>query len=396
MVYGDIFKKPYMIDPSVISDERKVSFHATKNQDFYAFFQRYLSNLNIRIYSKNGVDFIKFEEPVKIAPVIKTDMFVYHPKYRSVQYLGDILNSLKEKGFGVTSGVGEGNAAVGSAVPDSASERLSRSGDRLVYQGTPSNLVQIKKILEAIDVPSDIVEITGYLYEVTTDQHNGSGMQLAAKLLSGKIGVTLGKTSGYSNYISLNTGNIDALYELFATDSRFSVVSAPRLTVDSGEKANFTVGSDVPVVGQTVINGQNILQGVEYQSSGVIFTVKPTVYSERIQLEFTNELSNFAATTTGVTESPTKYRRTISTNVSISDGAVLVVGGLAQNKITKNTTGLNFLPRLFSQDSDGQERTDLIALIQVKTAHSVKSVTSGATASDRRDALNGNPFSKEE
>nr|WP_227657297.1 hypothetical protein [Citrobacter koseri] len=79
---------------------------------------------------------------------------------------------------------------------------------------------------------------------------NGSGLALAAKLLSGKLNIQIGTSGGFDNFIRVNTGSLDALYELFRTDSRFHVVSSPRLRVKDGASATFSVGNEVPVLGQ--------------------------------------------------------------------------------------------------------------------------------------------------
>nr|WP_265332039.1 hypothetical protein [Citrobacter koseri] len=72
----------------------------------------------------------------------------------------------------------------------------------------------------------------------------------------------------------MNTGSLDALYELFRTDSRFHVVSSPRLRVKDGASATFSVGNEVPVLGQVSYADNRPIQSIEYRSSGVILDVK--------------------------------------------------------------------------------------------------------------------------
>ncbi len=99
-----------------------------------------------------------------------------------------------------------------------------------------------------------------------------------AKLLSGKLGINIGVKQNYENFITVNTGNLDAMIELFRTDSRFHVVSSPTLRVKSGSKGNFSVGSDVPVLGAVTYDRDGrAVQSIEYRSSGVIFDIQPTL-----------------------------------------------------------------------------------------------------------------------
>lgn len=365
LVYSDILKKPFMLDPAIVEKSQKVTFYFTKNQDFEKTFNSYLTNLGYEIKTKSGVDYIRVAPERKSSPP-KSYVYVYHPFHRTVSYLSDIISSSFQSNFSTVTSIGDGSLTPGSVTPNSAGQMLSRTGDRLVFNGTRDRIEELKKLLLEIDVPSESVEITGYLYEVATNKKNGSGMQLAAKLLSSKFKVGMGTTRGYSNFISISSGSVDALYELFSTDSRFTVVSAPRLTVDSGEKASFAVGDDVPVLNTTTITDGTVQQGVTYQSAGVLFNVSPEVISSKIRLNFTQELSSFVETTTGVNDSPTKTKRTIQSVVTVDNGAIIVVGGLASRKKSDNKTGLSFLPDLFAQSSDSDEHTDLIAVIQVR------------------------------
>ena len=90
----------------------------------------------------------------------------------------------------------------------------------------------------------------------------------------------------------------------------------------------------------------------------------PTVW--RFRGPVYQELSSFVETTTGVNDSPTKTKRTIQSVVTVDNGSIIVVGGLASRKKSDNKTGLSFLPDIFAQNSDSDEHTDLIAVIQVR------------------------------
>ncbi len=70
---------------------------------------------------------------------------------------------------------------------------------------------------------------------------------------------------------------------------------------------------------------------------------------------------------TGVNQSPTLIKRDIVTDVSVKNGDVIVLGGLAENKITEGETGFSFLPKGFlTGKSKNDTRTDIVILLQVK------------------------------
>ncbi|WP_334054532.1 type II secretion system protein GspD, partial [Pasteurella multocida] len=316
MIYDEVLEKPYMLDPQLVDDKRLISFKVTKAQDFNAFLQRYFSNMNIKIHSKNGVDYIQYVEPK-----ITKQSFVYNPIHRDVTYLSEFLQS---------------------------DGQVFASGDKLVFYGTSSEITRAKSVLKSVDTVSKEVVVTGYVFEVQTTEKEGSGINLLAKLLSGKLGINIGIKQNFENFITVNAGNLDAMIELFRTDSRFHVVSSPTLRVKSGSRGNFSVGSDVPILGSVKYDKDGrAVQSIEYRSSGVIFEIVPTVKNGAIDLKIQQQLSNFVKTDTGVNNSPTLIKRDLVTDVTVKSGDVVVLGGLAQNKLTEGETGFSFLPKGF-------------------------------------------------
>ncbi|HDR1174459.1 TPA: type II secretion system protein GspD [Pasteurella multocida] len=336
MIYDEVLEKPYMLDPQLVDDKRLISFKVTKEQDFSAFLQRYFSNINIKIHTKNGVDYIQYVEPK-----VTKQSFVYNPIHRDVTYLSEFLQS---------------------------DGQVFASGDKLVFYGTSSEIARAKSVLKSVDTVSKEVVVTGYVFEVQTTEKEGSGINLLAKLLSGKLGINIGIKQNFENFITVNAGNLDAMIELFRTDSRFHVVSSPTLRVKSGSRGNFSVGSDVPILGSVKYDKDGrAVQSIEYRSSGVIFEIVPTVKNGAIDLKIQQQLSNFVKTDTGVNNSPTLIKRDLVTDVTVKSGDVVVLGGLAQNKLTEGETGFSFLPKGFlTGKSKSDEKTDIIVLLQVK------------------------------
>ncbi|MCM2215386.1 type II secretion system protein GspD, partial [Klebsiella pneumoniae] len=172
---------------------------------------------------------------------------------------------------------------------------------------------------------------------------------------------------GFDNFIRVNTGSLDALYELFRTDSRFHVVSSPRLRVKDGASATFSVGNEVPVLGQVSYADNRPIQSIEYRSSGVILDVKPQIRTDNIDLVIKQQLSSFAKTDTGVNNSPTLIKREVNTEVSAADGDIILLGGLAESKVTNADTGFSFLPKgWLTSSSDEKNKTDILVVLQAK------------------------------
>lgn len=125
---------------------------------------------------------------------------------------------------------------------------INGDGDVLVFYGSRSDIRKIEQLLPSVDTPTSEVYVGGYVFEVQTNERNGSGLALAAKLLNEKLSIQIGGTgeAGYQNFIKFSSGSLTALYELFRTDSRFHVVSSPSLRARSGTQASFSVGKMFP------------------------------------------------------------------------------------------------------------------------------------------------------
>ncbi|HFP1325197.1 TPA: type II secretion system protein GspD, partial [Escherichia coli] len=358
----DVFGRQYVLPPELASDTRPVTLdlslagdQKTQREEYV----RWLRQMNISVETRNGVDHYRSFKPV--AAPEKMVSWVYTPLHRSPSYLATVLSGTTGRSSQASSEStsGTSSGALSGSVSSSSGSFLSGEGDSLVFRGTRSELARLKELVPLIDVPAQGVVVTGYIYEVQTGRSEGSGLALAAKLLSGRFGVSVGSSSSMGNYISFSSGTLNAMYELFSTDNRFKVVSAPQLRMDSGKEATFSVGEQVPVLGSVSYEDGKAVQSVTYRDSGVIFKVKPVITSSRISLNVNQQLSNFVKTDTGVNDSPTLLKREVDTSLTLKDGDIVLLGGLAENKDSQASTGLSFLPKSWSQKSDEKSRTDM-------------------------------------
>ncbi|EGK3894904.1 type II secretion system protein GspD [Escherichia coli] len=367
LIWQRVFNRPFQLSPELAGDTRLVSFYLTQSLEPRSFFISYLKNMGIAVSSRNGVDWIyittkkELKEPVSV--------FTYRPKYRSVSYLSSMLTSVTQSGSfsNHVQTVDYSGASASAASSGSAINSVSAATDAevLVYSGTAADIRRVRDILPRIDIPAEQVTVSGYVLEVQTTERNASGLQIIADLFKNRLGVSVGVHSETGNVFTLNIGGLNAFYSLIKEDSRFNVMSNPRLTVLSGSQSQFTVGQEVPVLDSVTYQGNSgtPVQSVTYRNSGAIFTVTPVVLDGVITLDISQQLSDFVKTTTGVNTSPTLTKREISTRVDVHDGDVLVLGGLASSKTTKARSGFSFLPGL-TGNSEDSDKTDIIVVLQ--------------------------------
>lgn len=373
LLYSEALKQPYVIEPAVLKDDRLVSFRFDSSKgNLRVFLVNFLDTLGFSIETRNGVDFVK-AKPAADKDTAGHEIFIYHPQFRSMPYLADVLSPLFSSGaFTVSRSVrapagAKIEAGNASASPTSASAMIDQDGDTMIFQGSPDEIAKLKKLLPQVDTSSGEVAVKAVVYEVSTGNTDGTAFSLALNLLGGKLGVSVGSDAAtLNNAVTFKAANFEMALSALAGDSRFKVVSTPRVRVKSGATARLTVGQDVPTLSSVTYpqGGGNAVQSVEYRSSGVILNLSPVVRGATVDMTVDQQISDFAKTETGVNDSPTLTKRALTTTVSAADGELIVLGGLTTDKDSQGTSGLSFLPKFMRTSSQSSNRTEVLLLLQ--------------------------------
>jgi general secretion pathway protein D len=144
----------------------------------------------------------------------------------------------------------------------------------------------------------------------------------------------------------------------------------------NGETATIQVGQEVPIITSqatglsTGANSGQVLQTIQYRSTGVILKVKPVIHSsDQIDLDVAQEVSAASQTETGVNASPTFSSRKLETKLTLQNGSTVLLGGLISEERSSGNTGIPLLKDLpivgsaFGKQSTGGRRRELIVLI---------------------------------
>lgn len=299
---------------------------------------------------------------------IDPDSYVYRPKYRDVNYLSRLLAPLFKGSFSINRAVPGPGAKSDRSPPDgSAASLVDQNGDVLVFSGAAKEIEQLKKLLPEVDFQLGEIVVRGVVYEVNVSDKDGSAFGLVASLLGGRLAAGVGSVDAVGAFLRLKNTSLDAVYSVISQDSRFKVMSSPSLRIRSGAEGSFSVGQDVPVLGAVSYSSNGMaVQSVTYRSSGVLFNVAPVVREGVIDLAIDQQLSNFAATTTGVNGSPTLTKRALKTSVGMQDGDLIVLGGLTENKESGTRDGPTFLPRFLHSNGRENSRLEILLVLQVQ------------------------------
>lgn len=373
VLYGEVLRTPYVLAPEVLTDQRNVSFrYDVSKGDLRRFLGAFLDSLGMQVETRLGVDFVtpkaKLDVTKEHEAKAERKVFVYRPKHRTVSYLAGVLRPVFTSGVTVNRPVAiTDGRAPGDAPPQSAASMIDHDSDTFVFVGTADEVLQLGALLPQLDTPGGEVAVRAIAYEVATTDEDGSALQLALKLLGGRIGVQVGEAGQLPSALRFSTGAVDAAFSVLKNDSRFKVVSAPNLRIRSGEKGRLTVGQRVPVLGAVTYpqGSTQPVQSVEYQSSGVIFELRPVVKQASIDVTVMQQISDFVRTTTGVNNSPTLNTREVASSVSMVDGEMILLGGLTQDKSSNASSGPSLLPAFLRSSSSSSTKTEVLLLLQV-------------------------------
>jgi general secretion pathway protein D len=272
---------------------------------------------------------------------------------------------------------------------DDLSITVDETRNALVIFTSPVRYEQILKNLKELDIKARQVMLEITIAEVTLIDNLQYGVEWylrnisedSAWSLSTLDRLALGE-AGVLGLFSQSGGDFVAKLNLFAEDNLVNILATPRLVVLDNQTANFSVGTDVPVVtseqSASDINGgigsvyPSIMRNIEYRKTGIIVSVTPTIYSNGVlRLQIDASLSEAKENDISEnTDSPLILDRSLNTDVILENGMYILLGGLISEVRTQEVAGIPLLMDIpvfgnaFKTTADQTTRTELI--IQVR------------------------------
>lgn len=300
--------------------------------------------------------------------------------YRVQNTNAETLAGIAQSVLGEARSAGQGGESGPDASPRIASRlAVDPSGNRLIFTGTDAEFSRLARLFEQLDtpVPEVLVEVT--IAEVTLNESTRFGVEFLLNTFGGDLEMRtqggLGLESGGLSAV-LRSGDVDLTAAARETNSQINILSTPRIVARSGSEASVQVGTDVPIItSQRAANTQqtgstDILQTIQYRSTGVLLTVAPTVYSNnRIDLTISQEVSSAVENPNQSIASPIISNRSLTSEITLQDGQTAVFGGLMERRLNRGVTGVPFLQdvpglgTLFSTRSVSADQTVLLVLV---------------------------------
>lgn len=329
-------------------------------------------------------------------------MFLYSARHTTVETLVPVLEALVGGSSAASTGAGRGatpapsadgqSGPSGQAPTSNQVTAISGAGGQLavdpvrnviVFQGDAQRWRSIQGILARLDQPARQVVVEVTVAEVTLTDEFANGVEWAFNNISingvrGPLSLLQGAAGGGGLVWTglSSSGQVRALVNLFARDSRVTILSTPRILVKSGESASIDVGTEVPIVTSQATapdlpgTGSSILQSIQYRKTGVLMDITAVVHSgQRVDLNISQEVSEASVTDTSEISSPSIFSRKLQTSLSLADGESTLLGGLISNTRTSGKTKIPLLGDIpvlgaaFHSRRAENTRTELLMLI---------------------------------
>ena len=306
---------------------------------------------------------------------------VYQAQNTEATALAEIIAGV----MGATGAGGTGGAPEASSTEASSGEgggntrfeniTVDEQGNRVIYYGTQAQYDEFVSLARQLDTPVPEVMIEVTIAEVTLTDDSSYGLDA---VFDSEIAPTFSTslTSNGSFSGTVRTGQVTLNASATANNSQVNVLSTPRIVARSGTEATVQVGNDVPIITtQRAANSQSsgstdVLQTVQYRSTGVLLSVTPRVYSgNRIDLEISQETSAAEANNNSAISSPLISTRSMNSQLSLQDGPTAVLGGLIENRFTRGNSGIPLLKDVpilgtpFRSETLNATRTMLVVLV---------------------------------
>ena len=381
----------------VVADERSNSVLISGDQNQRLRIRALVAHLDTPLEAGGDtrVRYLHYSNADKIAPKLKE------------QITGIAAATAAQGGGGAAGAGGAGN-------PQAQAEKNSLvwadpENNALIITAPPKVMRTIMAIIDKLDIrrPQVLVEAIIADVDVSKDAELGvnwaafgQGSNVPAAGFVSPVGGTsivdlaqgienpTSVTSALLNGTTLGVGrigsgavNFAAVLRAIQSDTHTNVISTPSAITMDAQEAELKDAQEVPfVTGQFSNTGSggnngavNPFQTIQNEEVGTILKVTPTISPEgtAVMMKLSIESSSLAPTSTSTTN-PTTNKRTVTTNVLVEDGGVVVLGGLISENNTKTESRVPVLGAIpiiglaFKTRSNTVEKNSLMIFLRPK------------------------------
>lgn len=235
-----------------------------------------------------------------------------------------------------------------SWIMETSSDDNRRTREVVAVLDYPGNVQQIAAYICMADQPPRQVLVEAHILQIDLESDCRSGVNWDALDISGSGNEFDLRTVGFANpasttafFLEATGGAVETLVELLQTTTDAKTLASPKVLVVSGQTARMQVGEQLGF--RVVTTTQtSTLEEVQFLDVGVVLTVTPRVTRDgRVLMRIKPEVSTGQVSAdTGL---PSEETTEVETDIMLSDGQGMVIGGLIQEADTNTQSKIPWL-----------------------------------------------------
>jgi len=249
---------------------------------------------------------------------------------------------------------------------DSANNRLTR--ELIVVEDLPQSLARIAAYIHQVDQPPRQVLIEAHIFQVNLDETTRCGVNLDQLIRISGANLNL-STTGFANasapeafLATLEGGDLGGVIEALQKMTDSKTLGSPKLLVVNGQEAEFQVGEKLGYRNTTTTE-TSTMESVQFLNVGVVLNVTPRITADgRVLMHIAPKVST-GDVSNGL---PNEKTTELHTDVILSDGQGMIIGGLIKEKDATMQTKVPYLGDvkgigwLFRRTEVSKERVEII------------------------------------
>tara|TARA_B100001029_G_scaffold111292_1_gene91859 strand:- start:165 stop:1043 length:879 start_codon:yes stop_codon:yes gene_type:complete len=275
----------------------------------------------------------------------------------------------------------------------------SRDANIVVISDTQENIGPIMKMIEELDKPIPNINIAVRFIETQLDTNRGVGIDWTEQPVQlGEAFDTLSQSFPISmnkmTIATLNPRQFMSALDVMEAEGKSKLLSSPQVTTLDNHEASTDVVTTVYIEGMINRNSQNyninqgqyrtdntgamigsqmglnLMNQVTEKDIGIKLTVTPRInHVNKITLLVDASVEALLGAAEVTTDKPRSTKRTVKTQVTVSDGDTVILGGLIAENTIENKKyipvlhSLPFLGRFFQSTAIEKEQRELLIFI---------------------------------
>lgn len=251
----------------------------------------------------------------------------------------------------------------------------------IIVVGNPDSAALIKQILEQLDRIPEQVMIETIIVEANLDSTSRLGVewnytstgQFGTPGQTGSVGTNFNQATANPALqgfrYTLGGANLTAFMNAIQTDTKFQILSTPRIFTSNNTQAQINISQSIPYVTNSRIDANgNTIFNYAFLDVGIVLTVTPRITANGYVTMDVNQTANDLQGYTTF-DAPIVNQREADTVVSVKNGETIILGGIIRNSVSSTTNkvpvlgDIPLLGQLFRTNSKISNKTELLVLL---------------------------------